>query len=117
MRRAAGLSCSDFADQDYGDCDQDWDDLGNCLSDNCDGGNTYDNVGACQDLEDSMNALDCLTTDFDYSCDSYDGVDCDYTDYFDCMADVYSCDGDTLVYDTDDIQTCTDIADEISSTC
>ncbi|MCK9460970.1 MAG: hypothetical protein M0R80_15145 [Proteobacteria bacterium] len=112
-----GLSCNDFEDDDFDDCDDQADDLEDCLDDNYGDDNNFDNVGACQDAEDAINALPCLDTPVDYSCDNYDGMDCDYTDYFDCLSDVYYCDGDTLSYDADQLQECTDIADEISSSC
>jgi hypothetical protein len=80
-------------------------------------GNDFDNVAACQDLEDSMNALDCVTTDFDYSCDSFDGNTCNYTEYFSCLADMYHCDGDLLDYDSDKMQECTDLVNEIGANC
>ncbi|HUT78024.1 MAG TPA: hypothetical protein VM285_10080 [Polyangia bacterium] len=77
-----------------------------------------DNVAACQELEDSMNALECLAVDFDYSCDAYsEYTACDYAEYFDCLADVYSCDGDTLVTDMDKLTECGDIATDIAGTC
>ena len=42
---------------------------------------------------------------------------CDMTDYFDCMLDVYACDGDTLTTDTDIMQTCGEIMSEYYTSC
>lgn len=85
--------------------------------DDDDGGSSVDNVAACQELEDTMNELECLTVDFDYSCDSYDGTTCDYAEYFNCLSDIYSCNGSVLEYDADALQECTDIGSDIAETC
>ena len=61
---------------------------------------SVDNVAACNDLQDTINGLDCMTSDVDLSCDSYDSYTCDISDYYDCVGDCYSCDGDTLNFDS-----------------
>ncbi|HUT78025.1 MAG TPA: hypothetical protein VM285_10085 [Polyangia bacterium] len=81
----------------------------------CGGGGGYDNVGACQDLEDTINGLSCWEgEDVDMMCDNYADYDtCDYTDYFNCTADCYSCDGDILDFDSDYYaDVCVDLAAE-----
>jgi hypothetical protein len=84
-----------------------------------DGGSSIDNVAACQNLQDTLNELECITADFDYGCDAYDGTTCDYAEYFNCLADVYTCEGDpsVLTYDADVLQECTDIGTEIGGSC
>ena len=83
------------------------------------GGSTLDNVAACEEMQDAHNELTCITVDFDYSCDSYDGTTCDYAEYFTCMADLYTCEGDpeVLTYDADALTECSDLATEIAGSC
>jgi hypothetical protein len=87
--------------------------------DDDDGGSALDNVAACQEAEDALNELTCLTVDFNFSCDSYDGTTCDYAEYFNCLADLYTCEGDpeVLTYDADQLQECADLSEEIAGSC
>ena len=57
-----------------------------------------DNVGACEDYIAHVEGLECLPDGYDsgFSCDTYDGIDCDYTEYFTCLTDGITCDGDTI---------------------
>ena len=84
-----------------------------------DDGSSVDNVTACQEMEDSMNELECLTVDFNYSCDSYDGVTCDYAEYFNCLADLYTCEGDpaVLTWDQAQLDECTAAYNELVDSC
>jgi hypothetical protein len=79
---------------------------------------SFDNVASCQNAEDAMNELECLAAEFDFSCDAYSNYTaCDYSEYFDCIAEVYSCDGDVLDVDMDKLDECTAAAEEIQGTC
>lgn len=61
-----------------------------------------DNVAACQDLEDTINGLDCYAgAEVDMMCDTYEEYTCDIADYFNCVADCYGCDGDIPTFDSD----------------
>jgi hypothetical protein len=99
----AEMSCSELDDYSYsGDldgCQDEQNDLDDC------GGNNqtdYDNVAACQDAEDAINGLDCMSDyPLDLGCDDYAGLPCDYTGYFDCLSGCYSCDATSPVFDTD----------------
>ena len=76
------------------------------------GGGGYDNVGACQDLEDYINGLSCMQGEepMDFFCEEYEGYSEDYTDYLECLEDCYYCDGDYLSVDDDLVEYCIDLA-------
>jgi hypothetical protein len=80
-----------------------------------------DNVAACQELEDTINGLECLPEggEVDMMCDSYADYDtCDYSDYYNCVGDCYGCDGDVMTFDTEKYAgECADLATDIASTC
>ena len=67
-----------------------------------DDGASFDNVTACQDLEDTINGLECYAGyEVDMTCDTYEDYTCDVADYFNCTADCYGCDGDVPTFDSD----------------
>lgn len=101
-----------------GDSDSDTDSDSDSDTDS-DSDGDYDNVGACEEYVDAVNSLFCWPSDYPYEldCSAYSGYPCDYTSYFDCLSDIYYCDGDTVMTDSDMTQTCSELASEIASTC
>jgi hypothetical protein len=97
---------SEFLDE-FDGIEVDEDDLADC-----DGG-VYDNVAACQYLEDHINGLSCWTgDDIDMGCEAYaDVTTCDYADYFYCLADCYYCDDGYPQADSECFNICYDLAE------
>lgn len=111
------LSCDDLAAGNDNACNEEYCTWSQCLHNN--GYSDWDNVAACQDAEDTLNALPCVTEDFNLGCSDYEDVNGNYFGYFSCLSSslVYSCDGDVLTCDEANLQICTDIADELASSC
>ncbi len=67
------------------------------------------NVAACEEWLASMS---CGDTDYStlVSCDAYEEITCDVSDYFDCLTENTTCDEDLGVADLTGWTVCTDYA-------
>ncbi len=68
-----------------------------------------DNVASC---ESWLDAVSCGEYDFSTAvdCSIYEDVECDISDYFDCLTDNTTCDEATGIPDTSGWTSCTDLA-------
>ena len=66
-----------------------------------DSGESYDNSEACYEVENAVNDLECydIPQPVSFNCDAQDEAPCNTAVIWECMADVYYCDGDELVFD------------------
>jgi hypothetical protein len=79
-----------------------------CGDDDDDG--AVDNVAACENLMETLNGLECVADDYDWGwdCEIYGDTTCDISEYFDCLADGYTCtDDDPPMLDATGAADCT----------
>jgi len=99
----AEMTCGELdAYQNAGDLDGCEDESNDFES--CDGNDQtdQDNVAACQEVQDAVNGLDCMSGyPMDLSCETYGACPSDITDYFECVEGCYGCSGDSPTFDVD----------------
>jgi hypothetical protein len=90
------LSCDDFSqvfqgDVTVGDCGDELAAYQACWP---------SSVQLCQVFEEAINDMECFQgAEVDLECETYKENDCNLDEFFNCVWDCYTCDGDTQLYD------------------